>query len=359
MIKKIFQAGQYVQGNVSIQDIKDAIAKTVGGAPVILGHVGDWLKNKIPRTAIPRAGTVKDFSLLDDFLAGNVELNEFGNIIVGEGAYNNMSIGFRADGSIDHLALLGYAEPACKYIDSLSKSDLAFSENSDIIIEYAIQNNIEEVKKLTLEELKMSIDSSTELTTKEKKELIEHLVEKSGFGIDEKSSIIEEVMGTITEEEKSKMKIALGYGSYAKLETKEDKLKVFGELKAEFAEQPKQKTEEEIRAEVKAEYAEIARQEKEYSELEKIIDEKVFPAYQEPMKKYAKILVSQKEMLEFSDESGTTKEREAERMKRKLEGMQEFSTEDFKIVTKKSNNKTDAEKMAEIAQEVKDKYKNI
>lgn len=357
MKKKLFQAGNYTQGNISVKDISDSIKKTVKDVPVILGHVGDYIKNKIPRTAIPTAGTVKNFSLEGDFLAGEISLNEFGNTIVGNGGYSNMSIAFKANGEIDHLALLGYAEPACKYIDKLSQRDIAFSDEEEIITEYAIQINIEEGKILTLEELMKAIDDSTELTTKDKKELIEHIAKKSEFGIDEKTSIIEDMMGSITDEEKSKMRIALGWGSYTKMETREEKLKVFGELKAEFSEKPKQKTEDEIRAELKAEFAEETRKTTEYAELEKEIESKVFPAYQGIAKKYAKVAVEKNETVEFAAEDGTTSQaREVDKLKEELSKMPKFDTKEFSVVTKKAE-KGSIEEVGEIAKEVKARYK--
>lgn len=299
MRKKVFQAGNYPQGNVSVKDLNEYVEKTksLSPPPVILGHVGDWIKNKFPRTAIPKAGNFINFSVEGNYLIGDIELNEFGKSIVGDGAYENMSIAFTESGRIDHLALLGYAEPACKYIDSLSKQDLAFSEDKDRTIkEYAIII-IEEVEKMDFEALKLAL-----------KALV--------MTLDQKVELIEEVTGSITQSDKDKMKMALGYGSYQKLETIEDKKRVFETLKTEFAEQPKFKTEKEIRDEIQAEYDEKARQEKEFSELEKEIKTKVIPCEQEFALILAKEAVKEKKTLEFSKEDGTKESlRLADKMK--------------------------------------------
>lgn len=355
MKKKIFQAGKYPQGDVSIKDLQDYINHS-RDAPIILGHVAEWLAYKIPRTAIPRAGTIQNFSIEGDCLMAELDINEFGNTIIADGAYSNMSIGFRGD-KIDHLALLGYAEPACKYIDNLSKNDLAFSEDNSDIKEYAITINIEEGKKgMTLEELKKVIMDSVELSKEEKKELVKELVKTSNFGIDEKTSIIEETMGEITAEEKAKMQMALGWGSYTKLETREDKLKVFGELTKEFAEKPKQKTYEDGLREAKELADEEARKTKEFADAEALIKAKVFPAYQEQMKDYARILVEKIDVKEFSSESGIVIQREYDRFVKGLEAITSFDTKDFAIVTGKKS-KTDAEAIAEIAAETAERYK--
>jgi hypothetical protein len=135
------------------------------------------------------------------------------------------------------------------------------------------------------------------------------------------------------------MRVALGWGSYTKLDTREEKLKVFGELKAEFSENPKAKTEDEIRVEVKAEFAETSRQEKEYAELEKEIETKVFPAYQGIAKKYAKVAVEKNAMVEFAAEDGTTSQaREVETLKEELAKMPKFEEKEFTIVIQKEKN---------------------
>lgn len=354
MKKRIFQAGNYPQGNVTTKDLQNYIEHS-RDAPIILGHVNEWSAYKIPRTAIPRAGTIQNFSIDGEWLMADLSINDFGNTIIADGAYSNMSIGFRGD-KIDHLALLGYAEPACKYIDSLSKNDLAFSDDNIEIIEYAITNNIEEGEKsMTLEELKKAIMDSTELTKDEKKELTKELIKTSNFGIDEKTSIIEETMGTITAEEKAKMQIALGWGSYTKLETKEEKLKVFEELTKEFAIQVKPKTYEDGLKEAKEIADEESRKTKEFSEVEALIKAKVFPVYQEQMLEYAKVLVDTKDVIEFSDANGKVVERGYDRFVKKLKAITEFDTKDFAIVTGKKD-KTDAEKIQEIAEETAARY---
>lgn len=354
MRKRIFQVGNYPQGNVTIKDLQEYVEHS-RDAPIILGHVNEWSAYKIPRTAIPRAGTMQNFSIDGEWLIADLSINEFGNTIIADGAYSEMSIGFRGD-KIDHLALLGYAEPACKYIDSISKNDLAFAEDTTEVLEYAITINIEEGKKgMTLEELKKAITDSVELTKEEKKELTKELIKTSNFGIDEKTSIIEETMGEITAEEKSKMQMALGWGSYTKLETKEEKLKVFGELTKEFAVQVKAKTYEDGLREAKEIADEEARKTKEFADAEVLIKTKVFPAYQEQMKDYAKILVETKDAIEFSDANGTVVERGYDRFVKKLEAITEFDTKDFAIVAGKKD-KTDAEKIQEIAEETAARY---
>ena len=52
---KIFKAGNYgKKGNYSIDTLKSWIGKEFN---ITAGHVGDWLKNGFPTTAIPVAGS--------------------------------------------------------------------------------------------------------------------------------------------------------------------------------------------------------------------------------------------------------------------------------------------------------------
>lgn len=111
---KIFKAGNYgKKGNYSIDTLKSWVGKEFN---ITAGHVGDWLKNGFPTTAIPVAGscTVTDVDN-DGYLIGEFNYNSFGDSI--KDKYPNLSIGIGEDGTPNHLALLGYAPPHIKDLD--------------------------------------------------------------------------------------------------------------------------------------------------------------------------------------------------------------------------------------------------
>ena len=111
---KIFKAGNYgKKGNYSIDTLKSWVGKEFN---ITAGHVGDWLKNGFPTTAIPVAGSCKVTNVDDQgFLIGEFNYNSFGDSI--KDKYPNLSIGIGEDGTPNHLALLGYAPPHIKDLD--------------------------------------------------------------------------------------------------------------------------------------------------------------------------------------------------------------------------------------------------
>ncbi|MGL6114404.1 MAG: hypothetical protein ACRC1R_05135 [Cetobacterium sp.] len=123
--KKIFKAGDYGnKGKYTVDDFKNWIGQEFS-FPITIGHIGDYIKNKVPITAIPKAGIAKCLEIdTDGYLIADVEYNEFGKDITKIGAYDNYSLGIDATGNPNHLALLGFALP---HIDDLDTAYMEFS----------------------------------------------------------------------------------------------------------------------------------------------------------------------------------------------------------------------------------------
>jgi hypothetical protein len=223
MRKKIFKTGDFTKegkGKWTADTVKKAI-EAIKEIPITVGHVGDWRENGIPRTAIPKAGVVKDFALEGDYLTAEVEYNEYGKTAVESGAYEKFSIGFNASGKADHLAILGYAPPFHKDLDNA----FAFSDDSNNEIIYIdFEENIKEGgNKMTIEEI------------------LNALV---GLTLDDKLKIIASIKQSITPEQKMNFRhIAMEFAEAVKEEVKpktEDEIRT--EIRAEFAAEEKRKT---------------------------------------------------------------------------------------------------------------------
>lgn len=258
--KRIFKAGDYgKKGKWTSEDLQQ-FASTGKEFPVTPGHVGDWVKNGHPRTAIPLAGHFKCTHVDDEgFLCADINYNEFGDKVVNDGLYNNFSIGFdKPCGVPDHLAILGYAPPHLKDLDS------AFSESSEFS-EFS-----EEVEYIEFQEK----GGSMPLLTPEA---------VASASLQDRMEAMKAIGQTITKEDK-KMAMTLAELFWQ-----------FGDkgMESEFSEgfrieevvQDKPKTVEEIRAEVEAEFSE--------KEAKKIIEieresfkekfSKLFPPSLKPM----------------------------------------------------------------------------
>ena len=143
---RIFKAGNYgKKGNYSTETLKSWVGKEFN---ITAGHVGDWVNNGYPVTAIPIAGSCKVTNVDNDgFLIGEFTYNSFGESIKEQ--YPNLSIGIGQDGTPNHLAMLGYAPP---HIKDLDKSFSEFSQDLTSIektetIEFAeedVQGKIDE-----------------------------------------------------------------------------------------------------------------------------------------------------------------------------------------------------------------------
>lgn len=120
---KIFKAGNYgKKGNYSTDTLKSWIGKEFN---ITAGHIGDWVNNGYPVTAIPIAGSCKVTDVDNDgFLIGEFSYNSFGESIKEQ--YPNLSIGIGENGEPNHLAMLGYAPP---HIKDLDKSFSEFSQD--------------------------------------------------------------------------------------------------------------------------------------------------------------------------------------------------------------------------------------
>lgn len=130
---KIFKAGNYgKKGNYSTETLKSWIGKEFN---ITAGHIGDWLKNGYPVTAIPVAGSCKVTNVDNDgYLIGEFSYNSFGESIKEQ--YPNLSIGIGENGEPNHLAILGYAPPHLKDLDksfSEFSQDLTAMENTETI----------------------------------------------------------------------------------------------------------------------------------------------------------------------------------------------------------------------------------
>ena len=130
---RIFKAGDYgKKGNYSADKLKSWVGKEFN---ITAGHVGDWVNNGYPVTAIPVAGTCKVTDVDDQgYLIGEFAYNSLGESI--KDKYPNLSIGIGADGEPNHLAILGYAPPHIKDLDtsfSEFSQDLTSIEKTETI----------------------------------------------------------------------------------------------------------------------------------------------------------------------------------------------------------------------------------
>ena len=130
---RIFKSGDYgKKGNYSTDKLKSWIGKEFN---ITAGHVGDWVSNGYPVTAIPVAGTCKVTDVDDQgYLIGEFAYNSLGESI--KDKYPNLSIGIGADGEPNHLAILGYAPPHIKDLDtsfSEFSQDLTSIEKTETI----------------------------------------------------------------------------------------------------------------------------------------------------------------------------------------------------------------------------------
>lgn len=130
---RIFKSGDYgKKGNYSTDKLKSWIGKEFN---ITAGHVGDWVNNGYPVTAIPVAGTCKVTDVDDQgYLIGEFAYNSLGESI--KDKYPNLSIGIGADGEPNHLAILGYAPPHIKDLDqsfSEFSQDLTSIEKTETI----------------------------------------------------------------------------------------------------------------------------------------------------------------------------------------------------------------------------------
>lgn len=136
---RIFKAGDYgKKGNYSTDKLKSWVGKELN---ITAGHVGDWVNNGYPVTAIPVAGTCKVTDVDNEgYLIGEFAYNSLGESI--KDKYPNLSIGIGADGEPNHLAILGYAPPHIKDLDqsfSEFSQDLTSIEKTETI-EFAEEN---------------------------------------------------------------------------------------------------------------------------------------------------------------------------------------------------------------------------
>lgn len=130
---RIFKSGDYgKKGNYSTDKLKSWIGKEFN---ITAGHVGDWVSNGYPVTAIPVAGTCKVTDVDDQgYLIGEFAYNSLGESI--KDKYPNLSIGIGANGEPNHLAILGYASPHIKDLDqsfSEFSQDLTSIEKTETI----------------------------------------------------------------------------------------------------------------------------------------------------------------------------------------------------------------------------------
>ncbi|MEE1477115.1 MAG: hypothetical protein ACLUBL_03650 [Fusobacterium sp.] len=130
---RIFKAGDYgKKGNYSADKLKSWVGKEFN---ITAGHVGDWVNNGYPVTAIPVAGTCKVTDVDNEgYLIGEFAYNSLGESI--KDKYPNLSIGIGANGEPNHLAILGYAPPHIKDLDtsfSEFSQDLTSIEKTETI----------------------------------------------------------------------------------------------------------------------------------------------------------------------------------------------------------------------------------
>lgn len=128
-IKKIFKVGDYgIKGAYTKEELEKWIGKE---APITAGHVGDWKKAGYPLTAIPVAGTCKVTGVNPDgFVEADFSYNSLGESL--KDKYPGISSGIDGEKMLNHVAILGYAPPHIKDLDtsfSEFNSDLTMAEN--------------------------------------------------------------------------------------------------------------------------------------------------------------------------------------------------------------------------------------
>lgn len=185
MPKKIFKIGNYGQkGNYTIEKLKSWIGKEFN---VTAGHVGDWIKNNYPKTAIPIAGTCKAVGVDENgFLLGEFNYNSFGEKI--KDKYPNFSIGIGEDGNPNHIAILGYAPP---HIKDLDKSFSEFSKDltnieEEVVIEFKEEKE-KELKELKETKEPKATENNIDLSKVEINKIVAYL-KNQGYEIKKKDS---------------------------------------------------------------------------------------------------------------------------------------------------------------------------
>lgn len=205
---RIFKAGDYgKKGNYSADKLKSWVGKEFN---ITAGHVGDWVNNGYPVTAIPVAGTCKVTDVDDQgYLIGEFAYNSLGESI--KDKYPNLSIGIGADGEPNHLAILGYAPPHIKDLDT------SFSEFSQDLTEMESSETID-LKEEKKEEIQVK-----ELTTDE---MISSLREQ-GYTVEKTAEFSEETLRSIANN--------LGFVVNTKTVDNLTPQEIFAKAKAEFA----------------------------------------------------------------------------------------------------------------------------
>ena len=205
---RIFKAGDYgKKGNYSADKLKSWVGKEFN---ITAGHVGDWVNNGYPVTAIPVAGTCKVTDVDDQgYLIGEFAYNSLGESI--KDKYPNLSIGIGANGEPNHLAILGYAPPHIKDLDT------SFSEFSQDL------TGMESSETIDLEEEKKEEIQVRELTTDE---MISSLKEQ-GYTVEKTAEFSQDTLKSIAD--------GLGLMLSAKPVNNLTPQEIFAKAKAEFA----------------------------------------------------------------------------------------------------------------------------
>ena len=326
---KIFKAGNYgKKGNYSIDTLKSWVGKEFN---ITAGHVGDWLKNGFPTTAIPVAGscTVTDVDN-DGYLIGEFNYNSFGDSI--KDKYPNLSIGIGEDGTPNHLALLGYAPP---HIKDLDQSFSEFSQDLTSIEKTQTIEFAEEDSQAKIDEF-IAFFRTVDVSKVNYKALFDVLYEKD----DEKYAV-------------NKLK-DLGYTVEKTAEFSEEALKSIANTLGMVvtAKQVNDLTPEEIYAKAKAEFTREAEKEETKKNIikmfppvmHKILEFAIDKAYEES--EYTNI-------IEFSEDDKTSM---ATKLKEFSEGESPFK-ELFKNYTEsKEFNKDTEETPVEKAKRIAELY---
>lgn len=248
MPKRIFKAGNYgAKGNYTKEDLKKMEGSEFSIVP---GHVGDWIKNGYPITAVPIAGTCKVTGVdTEGYLLGEFNYNSFGEGI--KDKYPNLSIGFDNNKKPHHLAILGYTPPHLKDLDkSFSEfsqdftgaekiETIEFAEEGGKTAQEVIDNTVEVIKALDLNEplnfegLQDVIWERTDL-----KRSVERL-KKEGYTVEKTAEFSETTLKSIAD--------TLGMILSPKQLTELTPQQIYAKAKAEFArENEKEETKKKI-----------------------------------------------------------------------------------------------------------------
>lgn len=291
---KIFESGNYPQGDYPKEKVKSIFEKVTDDIKGIFMHTSRLENSKHEEKQL---ATINDFYFDEKgdnvTVYANIEFNEDGAFMKDRGFLSGVSVEL-PDDKLTKIAILPIGlKPAISGAEFEEKK-VFFTQFEEI----NNNNNIEGGKKMGNEEI------ITALAT---------------LKLEEKMRLAKTLSDSLSTEDIKLLRKTLNITSEWEDMTIDVKKRMFEKAKVEFAEQPKFKTEAEIREEIKAEFQEKDRLEKETKEFEKLVDEKVIPAYRQEMKILGRYAIADKGTVEFEEAGEKKSLRNFEKVKSLLE----------------------------------------